>query len=171
MPLSGILLRIIVRATFTANLLRFLGLGAGGEATGGGFLGRLGLGGGGASGQVFRLHEGGIAGSGQRYRGALGSRETLAVLERGEEVLTREDPRHRYNIGDLLSRLPRYHEGGVVGGDRRTGQPMNFRIEIQNRSATPQEIVQTTQRIDMDQRVITIILDDARKKGADHTRL
>ena len=160
------LLRIIVRATFTVNLLRFLGLGAGGEATGGGLLGRLGIGGGARSvSGLFSgpavLHEGGVAGN----LGALGSNEVLTILEKGEEVIPQTDPRHRYNIGDLISRLPRYHDGGVVGGDRHTARPETMRIVIENRSSTPLEAVQTTQRTDVNQHITTIILDDVRKKG------
>ena len=38
-----------------------------------------------------RYHTGGVAG--------LGPNEVPAILQRGEEVLTRQDPRHRYNGG------------------------------------------------------------------------
>ena len=97
------LLRIIYRATITVALLRVLGVGAGGNLTGEGLLGRFAgnsgvLGSGGPAG--FQLHEGGIAGAtARRHQGPLRSNESLAVLERGEEVLTRGDPRHRYNFG------------------------------------------------------------------------
>lgn len=42
-------------------------------------------------GAAPRYHKGGIAG--------LGPNEVPAVLEKGEEVLTRNDPRHRNNAG------------------------------------------------------------------------
>lgn len=52
----------------------------------------------------------------------LKSNEVPAVLEAGEEVITRDDPRHRYNLqarGDrmmeLFSGLARYHTGGIAG--------------------------------------------------------
>jgi hypothetical protein len=40
-----------------------------------------------------RLHDGGVLG--------LRSNEVPAILERGEEVLTRDDPRHRMNAGEV----------------------------------------------------------------------
>ena len=57
-------------------------------------------------GAAPRYHSGGIAG--------LGPNEVPAVLERGEEVLTRTDPRHRNN-------------GGLEGGQ---GQQVAFRTPI-----------------------------------------
>ena len=161
------LLRIIVRATFTANLLRAIGLAGSGAASGGGFLGRIGLGGS-STPPTIRLHEGGIAGAetARRHRGPLGPRETIAILERGEEILTRQDPRHRYNY--FANRVvPRFHDGGIVGGGMGSGGRgrTQIRVELVNESSVPLEAVQTTQRIDFDQHVVTVILNDVRKKG------
>ena len=163
------LLRIIYRATIAVSLLRALGIGAGGELTGGGLLGRIGLGGG--SNEILRIHEGGIAGEiSARHRGPIMSNERLAVLEKGEEVIPQSDPRHRYNFGSLsglISRLPRYHEGGIVGGSRGRGPGggTNLRIELINRSQSQLEITQTTQRYDQNQLVASIILEDTTRDG------
>ena len=166
------LLRIIYRATITVALLRALGIGAGGELTGQGLLGRIG--GGGASsgsiGDLAFLHEGGIAGSApRRHQGPLRANESIAVLERGEEVLTRSDPRHRYNFGslsELMSRLPRYHEGGIVGGGRGgRGARMDFKLELINQTQAPLEIASTTQRFDGQREVVSVILEDLNRSG------
>ena len=164
------LLRIIYRATVTVALLRALGIGTGGSLTGGGLLGRIGGGGGsGGSGQVISLHEGGIAGAtARRHQGPLRANESLAVLERGEEVLTRSDPRHQFNFGslsDLISRLPRYHEGGIVGGGRSGSGRMNVSFEIINRSQAPLGVAETTQRYDGKREVVSIILEDLNRTG------
>ena len=164
------LLRIIYRATITVALLRALGIGAGGSVTGEGLLGRLGLGGGsGGSGRVVSLHEGGVAGlAARRHQGSLRANESLAVLERGEEVLTRSDPRHRYNFGslsELMSRLPRYHEGGIVGGGRSGSGRMNISLEIINPTQTPLGVAETTQRFDGERAVVSVVLEDLNRNG------
>ena len=165
------LLRIIYRATVTVALLRALGVGTGGSLTGEGLLGRIGLGGGsGGVGETIKLHKGGIAGDpAQRHQGLLRANERVAVLEKGEEVLTRRDPRHRYNFGslsDLISRLPRYHEGGIVGGGSRgPGSKSDVKFEIINRTLAPLEIAETTQRYDGRQEVVSIILEDLNRTG------
>lgn len=69
------------------------------------------------------LHDGGVVGrslkAGIKVPGLLKPNERRAVLELGEEVLTRNDPRHRDNNGKrllkALAREPRYHSGGIVG--------------------------------------------------------
>jgi len=77
-------------------------------------------GGGGGSGAMLIAHEGGIVGRdvkdldvAKRLRSGRGrkSNEYLTLLERDEEVLTRDNPRHRFN----LDKLPAYHNGGLVG--------------------------------------------------------
>ena len=125
--------RILIRSTIVAFALRSLGIGADGQFTGGGLLGFLsGLFTRGAQSQFIDsplvpggsrgvAHEGGIAGRLRPHRGSLRSNEVIAVLEKGEEVIPRTDVRHRYN-------LPRFHEGGVVGGGGRGGH--RIRIEI-----------------------------------------
>ena len=119
---------------------------------------------------MIRLHEGGVAGAtARRHQGPLRSNESLAVLERGEEVLTRGDPRHRYNFGslsELMSRLPRYHDGGIVGGGRGgRGARMDFKLEIINQTQAPLEIASTTQRFDGQREVVSVILEDLNRSG------
>lgn len=69
-----------------------------------------------------KFHSGGIAGDLSKRIDfvsglmSLGPREVPAILERGEEVLTRRDPRHRENMGLALARIQRFHTGGVAGG-------------------------------------------------------
>lgn len=58
------------------------------------------------------FHSGGIVGRDRmQHSGDLKRNERLAVLETGEEVLTRNDPRHRFNLGAV----PRLHNGGLAG--------------------------------------------------------
>ena len=116
------------------------------------------------------FHSGGVV-----PRGAPGARETLALVEHGEEVLTRNDPRHRYNIGaqssgslrEWVSRLPRFHDGGVVGGDAgsRNGSELNVRVEIINELRGDVEAVDNGQRIDINGLVTSIILRDRQSRG------
>lgn len=77
-----------------------------------------------------RMHAGGIAGDEER-----------AILRKGEEVLTRSDPRHRYNMG---------------------AQPM--RVEIVN-SGAPKEVQSATPRIDVDGTVVRVVLADMARNG------
>jgi hypothetical protein len=81
--------------------------------------------------QGINLHDGGVVGrdfavapsqpstframqAGIVLPAPLKDNERRAVLEVGEEVITRDDPRHRANIGRaLLERT--YHTGGVIG--------------------------------------------------------
>ena len=127
--------RILIRATITANILRALGVSSSGGVDGG-LLGRLQT----LFGGVPQAHGGGVVGQlRQRHQGALRPNERIAVLEKGEEVLTRHDPRHANNFEQYLRRLPRYHEGGVVGEGARTGgsgrQPVMLEVRIENRSS------------------------------------
>ena len=105
-----------------SNLLRALGVNTQtGGLTGDGLLG----------GFVPQAHGGGVPGYSRLrgHRGGLRQDELIVVLKRGEEVLTRGDPRHRFNFGyssyamlrSHVARLPRFHEGGVAGGDGRRG--------------------------------------------------
>ena len=161
--------RILTRATITANLLRALGIGPGGALTGKGLLGSFGLG--------KKGHSGGIVGQlTERHEGVLRPQETVAVLEKGEEILTRTDPRHRYNLGarsftDLrayISELPRFHEGGVIDRGRgvlRNGDTM-IRIELNNQSTIPLETAQTTQRFDGERYIVNVVLKDIRQRGS-----
>lgn len=74
----------------------------------------------GAPAPVF--HEGGQAGdmSGRKMnlvadRSGLKGNEVLAVLEKGEEVVTADNPRHANNFAENFGRLQRYHTGGITG--------------------------------------------------------
>ena len=106
--------------------------------------------------------------------GALRPRETLAVLERGEEIITRNDPRHRYNVAgqsasslrQWVSRLPKFHEGGVVGGANGSMHPpLNVSVEIINESRQDVEAVDNGQRIDVAGVVTSVILRDRQNRG------
>ena len=157
--------RILIRATITANILRALGVSSSGGVDGG-LLGRLQT----LFGGVPQAHGGGVVGQlRQRHQGALRPNERIAVLEKGEEVLTRHDPRHANNFEQYLRRLPRYHEGGVVGEGSRTGgsgrQPVMLEVRIENRSSTPVEAAQTTTRFDGERYVTNVILQDIRRNG------
>ena len=166
------LVRALLRVVVTANLARaalafFPGLASGGA--GGGF----GL-----------FHSGGIAGAPRTFRrGAAGIRadETFAVLQRGEEVLTRRDPRHRWNfrassfdeLRTWVAALPRYHSGGVAGGGsggmhaagRSQGGAPNVRVELINQTGQPVEIVDDGVRIDGDTLVVGAVLRNLQRNG------
>ena len=154
--------RIAVRLSITLPLLNIFStfFGAGIASTGGGFSGAA-LGGGSLPPQLQNLlptlHSGGI------IDGSMG-REQLVVLERGEEVLTRNDPRHRYNSGQssFLSRLTRYHDGGVVGGG--SGTP-NVSLELINRSNSQLQIEDAGQRVEGGRLVQQVVLSDLRRNG------
>lgn len=78
-----------------------------------------------------RMHRGGIAGD-----------EVLTILQREEEVLTRNDPRHRYN-------------GGGTG---------NVRVEIINQGQ-PQEVASAKPTFDAQGMVVQIVLRDLNTGG------
>ena len=157
------LARILARAYIVANAIRAIG------AFGGG------VGGAGVGVDAFgnspTFHSGGIAGTRSAlHRGALKPKETVAVLERGEEILTRNDPRHRFNMRpDLRSyfaSLPRFHEGGVVGGSggHRAGG-MQVAIEIINPEGPPKEVARTTQRLDHERVIVGVVLKNINQNG------
>lgn len=68
-----------------------------------------------------QFHEGGIAGDPNRsidfISGLVNLKkdEVPAILQVGEEVLTKQDPRHRRNVRSGVSRFMRFHTGGVIG--------------------------------------------------------
>ena len=128
-------------------------------------------------GSIFGFHEGtgGVGGGAKLYHRAAGLRsdELLAVLQRGEIVLPRDMAQRLrtggfHSIGDLymaLSRLPRFHEGGTVGGGGGGFGGMPTRIELINTTSTPIETVDNGQRVDAGQRVVSLILRDIRRNG------
>lgn len=102
---------MIIKAVVTQMVLAALGIPmpAGGAManTMGSFL----------SGAVPQFHDGGVVGGPSVMRnledvftGKIRSNERITILEEGEEVLTRKDPRHRGNLG-----IRKYHTGGIVG--------------------------------------------------------
>ncbi len=110
-------------------------------------------------GNVFSgmFHEGGVVGGGgagrlvhpayfemapRYHRGGIAGDEVPAILRREEEVLTRNDPRHRYN-------------GGGMG---------NVRVEIVNQGA-PQEVVSAQPSLDIDGMVVRIVTRDLQQGG------
>lgn len=110
-------------------------------------------------GNIFSgmFHDGGVVGAGggarmvhpayferapRYHRGGIAGDEVPAVLRRNEEVITRNDPRHRYN-------------GGGMG---------KVRIEIVNQGQ-PQEVVSAQPGIDVDGMVIRIVTRDLQQGG------
>lgn len=83
-----------------------------------------------------RYHDGGFAG--------LRHDEVPAVLQRGEEVLTRNDPRHALNQGGTSSEV---------------------RVELINKG-TPSQAQQANSRFDGGAMVISIVLDDLNRGGS-----
>ena len=161
------LLRVVVTANLARAALAFF----------------PGLAGGGAGGGLGLFHSGGIAGAPRTFRrGAAGIRadETFAVLQRGEEVLTRRDPRHRWNfrassfdeLRSWVAALPRYHSGGVAGGSggmhavggSQGGAP-NVRVELVNQTGQPVEIVDDGVRIDGDTLIVGAVLRNLQRNG------
>ena len=67
---------------------------------------------------AFRYHTGGIAG--------FAPNEVPAVLQRGEEVLTRDDPRHILNLGST-----------VANAQSQAATPQRF-VLVDDRSQVPQ---------------------------------
>lgn len=87
----------------------------------GGMGGGAGMGGGtgGMTGGLF--HDGGIIGDPSKNIDFIAALMDLKRGERpiiamdGEEMLTRQDPRHRDNLGSAFARLERFHIGGIIG--------------------------------------------------------
>ena len=155
------LVRILVRATITTRALRALGVGPEGGLTQGGFLGNL-LGGGAPASEG---HSGGLIGQlPRRTRGALSADERVVVVRMGEELLTRGDPRHRYNLGALR----RFHEGGVVGGQAGSAGSgaMNVSVRLVNEGRTELELEEPASvSISGDDIVVSAIIRDATRRG------
>jgi hypothetical protein len=82
-----------------------------------------------------RYHSGGLAG--------LASNEVPAILQRGEEVLTTDDPRHRFNQGGSLKAT----------------------ANIYNEGSSPVEATRAEASFDGNDMVIDIFLNDIKKGG------
>ena len=162
------LIRALVRATITANLakvaLSFIP-GFAPSSTGG------------TPPQPF-AHEGGVSGYTnfplRSTRSGIKSDEIFAVLRRGEEVIKRNDPRHRWNFNNTnadvmrrwVSNLPRYHEGGIAGNSTYGGGSRGgLVINLVNESSSQLEAVDNGQRFDGEGFVRSVILRDARRNG------
>ena len=122
-------------------------------------------------------HEGAVIGEStpmKPFNSPLKARERIAITEVGEEVLTARDPRHRRNLahnnlGDIrswVSKLPRYHEGGVVGGGRlsNSGGSGSLRVELIN-EGQPKYVADASMRLDLDSQVLAVLVKDGRKSG------
>jgi lambda family phage tail tape measure protein len=119
------LARIAFRQTVTAPLLGALGFAAHGGAL---------VGSGGAARQVSmaafataqRYHSGGMPG--------MGPNEVPIIAQRGEEVITRADPRHRFNGGGaggtFISNVSVNVNGGAGGGAQVDNRAMGEEIAI-----------------------------------------
>jgi hypothetical protein len=109
---------------------------------------------------VTQDHDGGLAGEGtprtvpagtfdnarRMHNGGIAANEVPTILERGEEVLTRKDPRHRYN------------QGGGAGS-------MNVKVSIENQSSQPSKVADATASFDVDGIVVRVILKDLHDEG------
>ena len=95
------------------------------------------------------------------------------MLKREEEVLTRQDPRHRYNINHtseaeirrFVAKLPKYHSGGVAGGGRMVSGEGTMKVELINRSSSPLQVTETVNERRGQQLVTQIFLDDFARNG------
>ena len=171
---------------------------------GGGIFGSLFGGGGGGGGGIFSFigslfggifHDGGVVGKSaptgplpQSAPFRLAPRERMTILEVGEEVITRRDPRHRYNIQkqtwESLMRwmgsigggsggggaIPKFHSGGVVGGSYGSsggsGNPgFNVSVNLVNESGRQLEAEDGGVQFDAEGFVTSILLKDARRRG------
>lgn len=102
---------MIIKAVIAQAVMAALGIAMPAGGVGAGIMGSL------LSGGIPQFHVGGEVGGPAVMRnvqdvltGNIRSNERLAILEEGEEVLTRQDPRHRKNLG-----IRRYHTGGIAG--------------------------------------------------------
>lgn len=110
-PLTGV-------ATGLGNMISGRAAAGGAGGSGGFFQQVLGF-----FGSLFggRHHTGGVVGDPAHGIDFIAGLANLKAGERpiialdGEEVLTRNDPRHRANIGASIARMSRFHTGGVIG--------------------------------------------------------
>ena len=77
-------------------------------------------------------------------------------------MITQNDPRHRYN----LPSWPRFHEGGVVGGERqRARTETRVRVELKNEGNTPLEVTDASARFRGEDLVVSAVLRDQERNG------
>jgi hypothetical protein len=115
----------------------------------------------GSTAAAIASHDGGLAGSEgtprlvpagtfanarRMHGGGIAANEVPTILERGEEVLTRKDPRHRYN------------QGGAGG-------TMNVKVSIENQSSQPSKVADATASFDVDGIIVHVILKDLHDDG------
>lgn len=110
--------RMIVQAMVAKAVMSMLGLAMPAGSMGAGIMGNIFSG----APPLPVRHAGGAAEGSGRTRsfwsalGNLARDEHMAILQTGEEVLTRSDPRHSLNMGLAIQRMQRFHDGGIVGG-------------------------------------------------------
>jgi len=124
-------------------------------------------------------HSGGIAGAlpGRRSpKMGLRQGELFAILQRGEEVITADDPRHRRNfwnsnynyLADWVKTLPKYHSGGIAGSPPSAGAARRGSVSFNliNQTSSDIEAVDDGERFDGEGYIRSVILRDARRNGA-----
>ena len=129
------------------------------------------------------FHSGGVADDPAPVRRSLNaplrSDEMMAVLQRGEMVIPRGLSQRLRGRGSRMdweelrawmSRLPRFHEGGVAGGVGGGGSSsgsaagQDIRVRIDNRG-TPQQVTSAQARSTPEGLLLSIITEDGRRNG------
>ncbi len=114
----------------------------------------------------------------RNVKSPLRARERFAIILDDEEVITRRDPRHRWNFGatnykemeSWVSRLPRYHGGGVGGsgsapaqrGGNNTNPPVTVNL---HNEGTPQEVTETRASVTPEGIVLDVFTKHLSRKG------
>ena len=116
----------------------------------------------------FVAHDGGRVGSLPPFlHSRLARNERVTVLKLGEEVLTARDPRHVDNIGRWVNGLPKFHEGGVLGGGGGAGRrESRMYFEVLNQgSGPPQQVTDVRQEVRGDKYITQVVLGDLGQRG------
>ena len=120
------------------------------------------------------FHSGGVAGRNATARAGgrlVDSDEIFAILQKGELIVPKGLSR-RLRDGDWeayrqlrgwVSGLPKFHEGGIVGGAGRAGSGTTIRLV--NESSAPLEAADGGEYFDASGYVRSVILRDARRNG------
>lgn len=140
------LLRVLVYQNLTQPIFAGLGINLGGTTTAatnhtGGIVG--------APGPSRQVPAAVFAGAPRLHFGGLAGDEVPTILQRGEEVLTRADPRHRANLG--------------AGGG-------SVRVEVVNKG-TPQRAVSAEATVDAAGTIIRVVTEDLDRGGQLDQRL